>query len=136
MALLSNVAKVSVPENISEAVVNYLTKLKAVRKRDGREEEFRPDKLQSSITAALLASGITAQRQIAKVTKSVISRLEERYDGHTLPGTVDIREIVSLTLIDHAFGHAAKRYLFFRQLGTVAKNQEPKYGSGVKIERR
>ncbi len=124
-------------ENVSDAVIQFLTKLKSVRKMDGSTELFQSEKLRLSIETVLRQGGISSELQTNKVTSRVITRLEELYDGHTEPSTADIREMVEMTLVDHNYAHVARRYMGYRQQNIRGRNRaEPVYGQGIRIERR
>ncbi len=124
-------------EAVSDAVMEFLTKLKTVRKRDNAPEKFQVEKLHASIAAAMRSGGLVNAQMIYRVTSRVLSRLEERFDGHTEPKTEDIRETVSLTLIDHNYPHVAKKYLVYRQLQDRGnQTKEPVYGKGITVTRR
>jgi len=121
--------------NISDAVWQYMTALKTIRKRDGKEQEFDSTKLCISIQKALESSGIKDEGRINKITTQVISRLQRIYDGHTIPNTGDIREVIGMTLIDNNLMHVATRYMRFRQTLMPAKSKSPIYGHGLRFVR-
>ncbi len=135
--IASSQLKTTDVNTLSEAIVKYLTALKNVSKRDGKNESFEAAKLANSIEQALTGGGIKDQLLVRRIIERVIGRLEERYDGHTVPTTGDIRETVSLTFIDHNLSHIAKRYMSYRQLKDfLHRNLEPVYGHGLKVDRR
>ncbi len=122
---------------LNEAIVQYLSALKTVAKRDGKAQSFDPQKLAVSIDAAMLGGGISDAVAVRRIVERAIARLEDRYDGHTVPTTADIRETVSVTLIDHNLAHVAKRYMAFRQLKDfLRRGQDAVYGHGIAVQRR
>ncbi|MFA5185402.1 MAG: vitamin B12-dependent ribonucleotide reductase [Patescibacteria group bacterium] len=116
------------------AVWEHVTTLKKIHRRDGRIDDFNPDKLARSIRAACIAAGVEQEHTIRRVTDSVLSRLKRRFDGHTVPKTQDLREIVGTTLLDQNLLHAAKRYLSYRTEANRSK-AESVYGKGLSVER-
>ena len=130
--------KIATSDTLDEAIIKYLSALKNVSKRDGKNEVFESKKLATSIQQALNGGGVKEPTLVRKITERVIGRLEERYDGHTVPTSGDIRETVALTLIDHNLSHIAKRYMSFRQLKDfLRRGTEPVYGHGLrKVDRR
>lgn len=120
--------------NISEAVWEFMTSVKVIYKRDGREETFDTRKLTKSIHQALDAAGIKSPKISDKITNQVIGRLTHRFDGHSVPTFSDVREIVNVTFIDNNLIHAAKRYLDFRSSEKINAPTEI-YGNGISIDR-
>src|SRR5687768_9178783 len=101
---------------VGDAVWQYMTSLKAVKKRDGREEAFSREKLSRSVVAALEAAGAKEKDLgVAKqVVDQVVGRLTRVFDGHTTPSSIDVREMVNATFIDHNLVHASKKYSSYR----------------------
>src|SRR5688572_7022081 len=99
--------------NVGDAVWDFMTTIKSVRKRDGRQENFDIQKLNRSIVEAMWSAGVKDENRAQKITTQINSRLRKIYDGHTEPSTGDVREIVSLTFIDNNLVHVAKKYVSF-----------------------
>ncbi|MBU0540590.1 vitamin B12-dependent ribonucleotide reductase [Patescibacteria group bacterium] len=120
----------------ADAVLTFLTSVKSIRRRNGKIDDFKPEKLEKSILAAFRDAGQNQNNKplAAKITRNVITRLTLRYDGHTIPSTDTLREIVGVTLIDANFSHIAKIYLAFHGK-THFQNNEPVYGKGVEFKR-
>lgn len=122
------------PTQAADAVWEHLTSVKQIRRRDGRIDDFDADKLFRSIKAACQAAGVEQERLMRRITDNVMHRLRRKYDGHTIPSTQDLRELVSLTFLDHNLLHASKRYLGFRSEARRS-GEEAVYGKGVSIPR-
>src|SRR3989339_1016319 len=120
---------------IGDSVWNYMTSVRAVEKRDGISETFQPEKLRRSLAKIFSAAGLDNERLLQKVLTQVVSRIQKSFDGHTVPSTNDIREIVNLTLIDHNLVHVAKKYMAYRTQISTERNSEPQYGQGITVER-
>ncbi len=119
--------------NISDAVWQFMTSVKTLKKRDGSEQDFDARKLSHSIYQALIAAGMKPTLT-EKIASQVISRLTHQFDGHSVPTYADVREIVQVTLIDSNLIHVAKKYLSYRALAKHQHAQEV-YGHGISVER-
>lgn len=113
----------------------YMNSLKNIYKRSGEEVVFDIEKLKRSVVRALVASGIKDDGRSNKITEQVTSRLERVYNGHSIPSSGDIREIVSMTFIDNNLVHVAKKYISYRQNLAPEQTGSPKYGKGISFER-
>jgi ribonucleoside-diphosphate reductase alpha chain len=124
----------SVPAGVSDAVWEFITSLKAVRKRDGSEQAFDANKLRLSVLAAMREAGLRDERAGSRVAENVMTRLTKIFDGHSTPDFADVREAVNVTLIDHNLAHVAKRYMDFRS-ATARRGAGPSYGNGLTVDR-
>ena len=124
----------SVPQGISDAVWEFVTSLKLLRKRDGSEQAFDVNKLHRSIFSAMQEAGIKDAKVAEKVTGNVVTRLTKTFNGHSTPDFADIRETVNVTFIDHNLAHVAKRYMNFRSSERLRAKQ-PTYGNGISVDR-
>ncbi|KKW32375.1 MAG: Ribonucleoside-diphosphate reductase, adenosylcobalamin-dependent, partial [Candidatus Uhrbacteria bacterium GW2011_GWA2_53_10] len=120
-------------EEISDAVLEYLTSIKQLVKRNGAVQDFDVQKLRLSIAKALGASGMKPDLA-DKVTGYVMTRLVKRFDGHTTPTYSDIRDVVNVTFIDFNFTHTAKQYLGYK-VSRAMHGKEATYGNGITVER-
>jgi ribonucleoside-diphosphate reductase alpha chain len=121
--------------DIGQTVWQYLTAIKFVVKRSGLDEPFQAEKLCRSIELAIAEAGMKTTRLAEKITEHVISRLQKIFDGHTTPTSLDIRETVNITFIDHNLIHVAKKYMAYRANLFVTTQEQPRYGNGITIER-
>ncbi|MEK7665702.1 MAG: vitamin B12-dependent ribonucleotide reductase [Patescibacteria group bacterium] len=121
-------------KSISDAVLDYMTSLKSVRKRDGSEQPFSYEKLSASLAKAMHEVGVRDAYWVSRVLEQVMSRLVRTFDGHTVPTTNDIREVITATLIDNNFSHVVKKYTSFR-LDRRVDDRQPVYGNGITVKR-
>lgn len=119
---------------ISDKIWEFVTSVKSIKKRNGFEEDFFPEKLYASIRRALLDSGMKDQKLAEKVTLQTMARLTRSFDGHTVPTFSDVRESVNLAFIDNNLAHATKAYMAFR-VTSRRLSEDPKYGRGIGIRR-
>jgi ribonucleoside-diphosphate reductase alpha chain len=122
-------------QDIGDAVWDFMTTIKSVKKRSGESQSFDIEKLKRSIGQVMQASGMKNQDKVNKVTSQVNSRLRKIYNGHTEPNTGDIREIVTMTFIDNNYVHVAKKYTIFKQRLAPASDGKARYGQGVAFDR-
>ncbi|MFH1632217.1 MAG: vitamin B12-dependent ribonucleotide reductase [bacterium] len=127
-------SKVSEKE-VSDAVWQYMVAVKNVQKRSMEEQKFRPEKLRDSVMRAMASAGFKDQTRVDRITSQIINRIQKIYNGHTTPATADIREVVSMTLIDNNLIHVAKMYMAHRQRTAPPKTGAPKYGNGLRFSR-
>ncbi|MHB8831249.1 MAG: ATP cone domain-containing protein, partial [Patescibacteria group bacterium] len=115
----------------------YLKTLKSIRRRDGHIDRFQPEKVRSSIREAFRSAGFDPEKNASSIDRAVnyvIHKLNQRFDGHTVPTTEDVRETAGAALIDLNFTQVARLYLLYR-LQLSERSQEPDYGHGIKVHR-
>ncbi len=119
---------------ISDAVWNFMTSVKAVRKRNGEEQAFNQQKLLASVRRALESAGMKKVELGHRIAEQVIIKLTRQFDGHTTPSMADVREAVYLTLIDNNLVHVAKKYASYRST-VLEDGRQEKYGHGIHVDR-
>ncbi|MFA6132323.1 MAG: vitamin B12-dependent ribonucleotide reductase [Patescibacteria group bacterium] len=131
------VVAVSSPDGVSDAAWSFVTSLKIVTKRSGITEPFQAEKIKRSVGAAMVEAGVKDMKLIDKITRHAVSRLQRAFEGDGQPTTMDVREMINLTLIDHNLIHAAKKYMSFRagSLHRAHQAGEAVYGHGLQIKR-
>jgi len=121
-------------QQAAQAVWQYVTSVKSIKKLDGRIEDFQPEKMEKAIRRAFLDAGTQDEALIHATTENIVSRLQHRFDGLQVPTADEVREVVGLTLIDRNLIHIAKRYLEHRsQISHVG--DQPVYGNGISVSR-
>ncbi len=101
-------------KNAADTVWSYVTSVKTIRRSDGRIEDFDAAVLERSVRQAFEATGMNAEREHARiqgVVQDTIHRLTQAFNGHTIPETQDIKELVGASLIDGDLLDVAKSYL-------------------------
>lgn len=122
-------------KNQADAIWDYVISVRSVRKRDGRIEDFQPEKLKKSIQNALAESGISrAHVELERTYASVIGRLVKKFNGIHVPGCEEIAEIVTMTLIDENLSAVAKCYLAKRS-EVHRLSEVDVFGKGIRISR-
>ena len=76
-----------------------MTTVQFVKKHSGSQETFQQEKLERAIECAMTESGLRPKEyeRAHRITGHVITRLNQTYDGTTVPSTDDIREMVVAT---------------------------------------
>lgn len=120
--------------SISDAVWDFMTSVKEVVKRSGETQAFDQKKLQDSLRAALDAAGMHHTSMDAKLIGQILTRLTRQFNGHTTPSSSDIREVITLVLIDNNLVHVAKKYSTYRTEADDSQESEV-YGKGITVDR-
>ncbi|MBI2041140.1 MAG: adenosylcobalamin-dependent ribonucleoside-diphosphate reductase [DPANN group archaeon] len=103
--------------------------IRFVRKRDGRLENFQPQKIVRAAEKAFLDVKRKDGRAAAKLADEVIKQLEKDFPGR-VPGVEYIQNLVEKTLIKNNLADVAKAYILYRQ--KHAEQREIKTFFGVK----
>jgi ribonucleoside-diphosphate reductase alpha chain len=120
---------------IASQVWQYVTSVKEVKKRNGTSQAFSPEKLAASIRKALEAAGQkNIDFYVTRIAAQTISRLTRQFDGHRVPTTSEIREVVTIAIIDNNLIHVVKLYMGFAARSQAQADGE-KYGTGVSWSR-
>ena len=75
------------------------SKIRLVRKRDGRLVPFDQEKITNAIFKAAQAVGGDDRERAVFISNSVVKLLEERYGGAAIPSVEDIQDLVERALI-------------------------------------
>jgi ribonucleoside-triphosphate reductase len=90
----------------------FITK---VQKRDGRIEDFDPQRIQSAIFKAITAANQGDGKVSRKLTQKVIDLLERRFKKDEIPTVEQIQDIVEEVLILEGLVETAKAYILYRE---------------------
>lgn len=113
-----------------------LTLLKQVKRRSGEVIEFNPERIGRDLKSAMSACGISNEKSFAKMLTQIMHRLQREFDGHTVPTTDDITQLVIAVAIDNNVPFVAKRYLqSLSERSGRPKHGLHKKGLGVKFDR-
>jgi ribonucleoside-triphosphate reductase len=95
-----------------EKVDKLITK---VRKRDGTEVDFEPDKIANAIWKAAQSVGGTDKEMAKALSDKVVDALEDRFGGTTTPTIEQIQDIVEKVLVDNGHYKTSKAYILYRK---------------------
>lgn len=94
------------------------TKDISIIKRDGKTEEFSPEKIKKAITKAFMAGGLlNEERLIDGITKRVVKSIEKK-----LISVEEIQDIVERELMG-SNPYIAKKYIIYREWRTVERDK-------------
>ena len=94
------------------------TKEISILKRDGKTEDFSPDKIKRAITKAFVAGGLlNEERLIDAITKRVVKSIEKK-----LISVEEIQDIVERELMA-SNPYIAKKYIIYREWRTVERDK-------------
>ncbi|MDF1496984.1 MAG: vitamin B12-dependent ribonucleotide reductase [Patescibacteria group bacterium] len=121
----------------TDAVTAFLKAIKSIRRRDGRIDTFKTDKIKQSIKKAFEASGYKPEKatpEVDRVHAYVMHDLSKKFDGHTVPSSEEVREVIGAALINTNFITVARNYITYRVTKKGVEEKET-YGAGIKIKR-
>ncbi len=103
--------------------------LTTIKKRDGREIHFSPEKITRAI---FLAASKVAEEEGRKadyetaerLTQQVVHYLEAHYQGEAEPGVEDIQDAVVKTLIENGHAKTSEAYILYRAERSKIRNMK------------
>ena len=106
-----------------------LVMLTTIKKRDGREIHFSPEKITRAIflAASKVAEdeGLKADYAMAEqLTQQVVHYLEARYQGEEEPGVEDIQDAVVKILIENGHAKTSEAYILYRAERSKIRNMK------------
>ncbi len=105
------------------------TRIKQLRKRDGRIVKFEKSKIFDAIEKAFIATGEQDGILADKLADKVIEHLESQTPKNRIPNVEDIQDIVEHVLMSEGHAKIAKAYILYRR--ERAKIREAKALLGV-----
>ncbi|MGD8505979.1 MAG: adenosylcobalamin-dependent ribonucleoside-diphosphate reductase [Candidatus Bathyarchaeota archaeon] len=91
------------------------SKLKKIRKRDGRIVDFNPDKIAEAIWKAAKSAGGKDRTLPVKLAEHVVEALEKQLQPEEIPTVEQVQDLVEKTLIEKGHARTAKTYILYRQ---------------------
>jgi len=85
-----------------------------IRKRDGRLQEFQPERITEAVFKAFDAVGDPDRAKAEEVSRRVVSTLGIFYRGDRTPAVEEIQDLVEHKLIEMGFADTAKAYILYR----------------------
>ncbi|MFH1610907.1 MAG: ribonucleotide reductase N-terminal alpha domain-containing protein, partial [Patescibacteria group bacterium] len=90
-------------------------KVEQIKKRDGRLVPFDPNRVFVVISKAAEAVGFDNKKEIQKIADKVVKILDERFDGHSIPGVEEVQDIILEVLIEEGQQKIARAFMVYRQ---------------------
>ena len=88
--------------------------INTIKKRDGREVEFAPEKITGAILKAFAASGSAKTEETARELTAQVVALLEANENITVPTVEETQDTVERVLIENGFVRTAKSYILYR----------------------
>lgn len=98
------------------------TTVAQIKKRDGRIVPFDQEKITEAIFKAAVAVGGRDRKVAEDLSDEVVSILEDRFDGRTIPSVEEVQDIVEKVLIERGHAKTAKAYILYRQRRAVLRD--------------
>ena len=86
-----------------------------VRKRDGKLEQFDPERITNAIWKAAKAVGGSDRQQAKKLTDEVLAALKNKFGEDGCPTVEEIQDLVEKMLIENGHAQTAKAYILYRK---------------------
>ena len=87
--------------------------LTTIRKRDGRDASFDPNKITEAIYKAAQSVGGSDREMAMELTLDVLRLLRQKYNGYGC-GVEDVQDVVEKVLIERGHAKTAKAYILYR----------------------
>lgn len=102
------------------------SRIKSVKKRDGRVVRFEPTKITEAIWKAIRATGGRDRTMADRLAVEVVRKLESLFPGEAVPSVEDIQDVVERVLIERGDVRVAKAYILYRQKRTELRDEKKK----------
>ena len=103
-----------------------------IRKRDGKVEDFHPEKITRAIYKAAVACGGSDYARAEYLCGQVVEILEENYSGK-IPEVEQIQDIVEKVLIENGHARTAKAYILYREKRRSAREMNALIGATIEM---
>lgn len=105
-----------------------------IRKRDGRLEKFRPEKITWAIFKAASACGGKDFEKSEELCKQVISILEKNFSySQQIPDVETIQDTVEKVLIENGHARTAKAFILYREKRKSARELNAFVGATIEM---
>jgi uridine kinase len=91
-----------------------MTRIKQVKKRDGRVVPFTQGRITNAIYRAAVAVGGRDRLTAQKLSDQVVVLLEQLYPEGKVPSVEEIQDVVEKVLIENGHARVAKAYILYR----------------------
>lgn len=103
-----------------------------IRKRDGKIEQFDPEKITIAILKAAQACGGSDEQLAASLCSQVLMIAQEHFSGR-IPEVEGIQDIVERVLIKNGHAKTAKAYILYREKRTSSRNMNALIGATISM---
>ncbi|MHC1586640.1 MAG: vitamin B12-dependent ribonucleotide reductase [Candidatus Hecatellaceae archaeon] len=89
--------------------------IKFIMKRDGRLENWNPEKITRAVLKAMEAVGVGSLQDAEKITRLVVAEVERRFGEERIPTVEEVQDLVEEALMREGFTEVARAYIVYRQ---------------------
>ncbi len=100
------------------------SKIKQIRKRDGRIVSFNIDKISNAINRAIVVTGGRDRSLAESLSERVVEILDEKYGSEAIPAVEDVQDVVERVLVENGQAKVAKAYIIYRQKRTELRREK------------
>ena len=107
--------------------------IKYIRKRNGDEVEFNPNKIFAAVEKAVEAAEVDEAEAIAReVTNEVLSYLKIFYkDSDAMPDVEQVQDLVEKVLIEKGHAEVAKSYILYREKHSKLRDTKKLFNDAI-----
>ncbi|MBN2880956.1 ribonucleoside triphosphate reductase [Candidatus Woesearchaeota archaeon] len=87
----------------------------AIRKRDGKIEKFEKERIFKAIYAAAQSVGGTDEATARDLSDKVVSSINAKFGGYSLPTVEDVQDAVEKILIEEGHAKTSKAFILYRE---------------------
>ncbi len=102
------------------------SRIKSVRKRDGRVVAYDSSKISEAIWKAIKATGGKDRSTAVELSLKVNEILEKRFGEGAVPSVEDVQDAVEHVLIEGGYAKTAKAYILYRQKRAEIREEKMK----------
>jgi ribonucleoside-diphosphate reductase alpha chain len=110
------------------------SRIKSVRKRDGRVVAYDSNKVAEAIWKAIKATGGKDRSTAVELSIKVNAILEERFGTNAEPSVEDVQDAVERVLIEGGYAKTAKAYILYRQKRAEIREEKMKILEKTEID--
>jgi ribonucleoside-diphosphate reductase alpha chain len=104
-----------------EIITTIKTKIKKIKKRDGRIVDFNPDKIATAIWKAAKAVGGKDRERPKVLAEQVVRLLEKKLKPGEVPTVEQVQDLVEKVLVENGHYKTAKAYILYRRKRAEAR---------------
>jgi len=103
-----------------------VSKIRSVKKRDGRVVPFDANKIAEAVWKAIKATGGKDRAAADAITSRVVEVLDKQFGEERVPSVEDVQDAVEHVLIEGGHARTAKAYILYRQKRAEVREEKKK----------
>ncbi|RLI25512.1 MAG: hypothetical protein DRO52_03915, partial [Candidatus Hecatellales archaeon] len=84
-------------------------------KRDGRLEEWKPEKIVEAVLKAMRAVGVGSREDAERIAGRVVEEVKKKFGAERVPTVEDVQDLVEEALMREGLTEVARAYIVYRQ---------------------